>query len=85
MSSILIVPYIHDFEVKVVRVHTIKLKHKCEEKETIDVEKFDSTTIKMCYNIVLSFQTMPTRMAFTGALMFPYFDKCLTDNAFEEW
>ena len=33
---------------------------------------------------VLSFQTMSTRMAFNGPLMYSYFDKCLTDNALEE-
>jgi hypothetical protein len=41
-------------------------------------------TIKMMFNTLLSFQTMSTRMAFTGPLMFSYFDNCLTDIALEE-
>jgi hypothetical protein len=36
-------------------------------------------------NTVLSFQTMSSRMEFTGVMMYSYFDKCLLDNALEEW
>ena len=39
----------------------------------------------MLFLTILSFQTMSTRMAFTGPLLYSYFDKCLTDNALEEW
>jgi hypothetical protein len=86
MPSILIVTLLHDYEVKDVKVHTFKLKHEDdEEKETFDVENSDSMTIEMLFNTVLSFQTMSTRMAFTGPLMYSYFDKCLTDNSLEEW
>ena len=42
-------------------------------------------TIEMLCNTVLSFQTISTRMAFSGSLMFSYFNKCLTDSALEEW
>ena len=84
MSSISIVSLLRDYEVKDVKVHTFKLKHEDnEEKETFDVKKSDGITIEMLFNTVLSFQTMPTRMAFTGPLMYSYFDKCLTDNALE--
>ena len=86
MSSILIVSLLRDYVVKDVKVHTFKLKHEDnEEKETFDVKKSDGITIEMLFNTVLSFQTMSTRMAFTGPLMYSYFDKCLTDNALEEW
>ena len=39
----------------------------------------------MLFLTILSFQTMSTRMTFTGPLLYSYFDKCLTDNALEEW
>jgi hypothetical protein len=86
MSSILIVTLLYDYEVKDVKVHTFKLKHEDnEEKETFDVKKPDGMTIEMLFNTVLSFQTMSTRMAFSGPLMNPYFGKWLPDNALEEW
>ena len=85
MSSISIVPNLCEYEVKDVKVHTFKLKHEDnEEKDTFEVEKSDSMTIKMLFNSVLSFQTMSTRMEFSGLLMCSYFKKCLTDNALEE-
>ena len=75
MSSISIVSLLRDYEVKDVKVHTFKLKHEDnEENETFDVEKSDGITIEMLFNTVLSFQTMSTRMAFTGPLMYSYFD-----------
>ena len=55
------------------------------KKEAFDVKKSDSMTIEMLCNTVLSFQTISTRMAFSGSLMFSYFNKCLTDSALEEW
>ena len=86
MSSTSIVSLLRDYEVKDVKVHTFKLKHEDnEEKETFDVEKSDGMTIEMLFNTVLSLQTMSTRMAFTGLLMYSYFNKCLTDDALEEW
>jgi hypothetical protein len=42
-------------------------------------------TIDMLFNTILSFQTMSTRMAFSGLLMFSNIDMCFTDNALEEW
>ena len=86
MSSISIVSLLHDYEVKDVKVHTFKLKHEDnKEIETFDVKKSDGIAIEMLFNTVLSFQTMSTRMVFTGPLMYSYFDKCLTDNALEVW
>ena len=86
MSSILIVTLLHDYEVKDVKALTFKLRHEDnEEKESYDVEKSDSMTIEMLFNTVLSFQTMSTRMVFTGPLMYSYFGKCLPDNTLEEW
>ena len=86
MSSILIVSLLRDYEVKDVKIHTFKLKHEDnEEKETFDIEKSDGTTVEMLFLTILSFQMMSTRMTFTGPLSYSYFDKCLTDNALEEW
>ena len=68
------------------KTHTFKLKHDDNtEKETFDVEKADGTTIEVLFNTVLSFQTMSSRMDFTGTMMYSYFNKCLLDNALEEW
>ena len=39
----------------------------------------------MLFNTVFPCQTMSTTMAITGLLRQSYFDKCLTDNAHEEW
>ena len=39
----------------------------------------------MLFRSVLSFQTVSTRLAFSGLLMLSYFDKFLTDNTLEEW
>ena len=76
MSSILIVPFLCDYDVKGVQIQTFKLKHEDnEEKETFEVEKSVSTAIKMLFNTVLSFQTKFSSMPFTGPLMFSYFDK----------
>ena len=86
MSSLSIVSLLRDYEVKDVKIHTFKLKHEDnEEKETFDIEKSDGTTVEMLFLTILSFQTMSTRMTFTGPLSYSYFDKCLTDNALEEW
>ena len=85
MSIICIVTLLSDFEVKDVEVFTFKLKHEDnEDKETFDVKKLNGMTIEMVFHTVLSFQTMTTRMAFSGLLMYSYFDKCFTDNALEE-
>ena len=86
MSNISIVSLLCEYKVKDVKIHTFKLKHKDnEEKETFDIEKSDGTAIEMLFLTILSFQTMSTRMEFTGPLPYSYFDKCLTDNALEEW
>ena len=86
MSGSCIIPLLHDYDVKEVKSHTFKLKRDDNtEKETFDVEKSDGTTIEILFNTVLSFQTMSSRMDFTGATMYSYFDKCLLDNALEEW
>ena len=86
MSGIGIITLIRDYDVKDVKSHTFKLKHNNNvEKETFDVEKSDGTIVEVLFNTVLSFQTMLLRMNFTGTMMFLYFNKCLTDNALEEW
>ena len=86
MSGICIISHLHDYNVKEVKFHTFKLKHKDNvEKETVEVEKFDGTTIEILFNTVLSFNTMAKRMEFTGPMMFSYFNKCLTDIVLEEW
>ena len=86
MASNSIIPLLRDYDVKEVKTHTIKLKHDDNiEKETFDVEKADGTTIEVLFNTVLSFQTMSSRMDFTGTMMYSYFNKCLLDNALEEW
>ena len=85
MSGSCIIPLLHDYDVKEVKSHTFKLKRDdITEKETFDVEKLDGTTIEILFNTVLSFQTMSSKMEFTGAMMYSYFDKCLLDNALEE-
>ena len=86
MSGSCVIPLLRDYNVKEVKLHTFKLKRDDNtEKETFDVEKSDGTTIEFLFNTVLSFQTMSSRMEFTGAMMYSYFDKCLLDNALEEW
>ena len=86
MSSNSIIPLLRDYDVKEVKTHTFKLKHDDNtEKETFDVEKADGTTIEVLFNTVLSFQTISSRMNFTGTMMYSYFNKCLMDNALEEW
>ena len=86
MSGTCIIPLLRDYDVKDVKFHTFKLKHKDNiEKEMFEVEKSDRTTIEILFNTVLSFTMMMKRMEFTGPMMFSYFDKCLMDNALEEW
>ena len=86
MSSNSIIHLLCDYDVKEVKTHTFKLKHNDNtEKETFDMEKSDGTTIEVLFNTVLSFQTMSSRMNFTGTMMYSYFNKCLMDNALEEW
>ena len=81
-----IVPLLHDYNVNKVKSHTFKLKHNnSTEEETFDVEKSIGTTVEVLFNTVLSFQTMSSRMNFTGTMMYSYFNKCLVDNALEEW
>jgi hypothetical protein len=86
MSGSFVIPLQCDYNVKEVKLHTFKLKRDDNtEKETFDVKKSDRTTIEILFNTVLLFHTMSSRMDFTGALMYSYFDKCLLDNALEEW
>ena len=86
MSGNSIIPLLRDYDVKEVKTHTFKLKHDDNtEKETFDVEKSDRTTIEVFFNTVLSFQTMSSRMDLTGTMIYSYFNKCLMDNALEEW
>ena len=86
MSGICIISLLHDYNVKEVNFHTFKLKHKDNvKKETFEVEKLDGTTIEILFNTVLSFNTMAKRMELTGPMIISYFNKCLTDNALEEW
>ena len=86
MVRVRVVPLLRDYNVKEVKTHTLKLKHDDNtEKETFDVEKSDWTTIEVLFNTVLSFQMMSSRMNLTGTMMYSYFNKCLLDNALEEW
>ena len=86
MAGIGIITLIFDYDVKDVKSHTFKLKHNDNvEKETFDVKKSDGTIVEVLFNTVLSFQTMSSRMNFTGTMMFLYFNKCLMDNALEKW
>ena len=86
MADTCIISLLRDYDVKEVKFHTFKLKHKDNvEKETFEVEKSDGTTFAIMFNTVLSFNTMAKRMEFTGPMMFSYFNKCPTDNALEEW
>ena len=81
-----IVPLLCDYNVKEVKSHTFKLKHNDNtENKTFNVRKLDGTTIEVLFNTVLSFQTMSSRMNFTGTMMYSYFIKCLLDNGLEEW
>ena len=67
-------------------MHSFKLKGDDNTgKETFNVEISDRKTIETLFNTVLSFHTMSSRMEFTGSMMYSYFDKCLLDNALEEW
>ena len=71
MSGNSIVLLLHDYGVKEVKTHTFKLKHNNNTvKETFDVEKSDGTTIEDLFNTMFSFQTMSSRMNFTGTMMF---------------
>ena len=75
MSGIGIITLICDYDVKDVKSHTFKLKHNDNvKKETFDVEKSDGTIVEVLFNTVLSFQTMSSRMNFTGTMMFLYFN-----------
>ena len=86
MSGSCGIPLLRDYDVKEVKSQTFKLKRDDNtEKESFDVEKSDGTTIETLFNTVLLFHTMSSRMEFTGSMMYSYFDKCLVDNALEEW
>ena len=86
MSGSCVIPLLCDYDVKEVKLHTFKLKRDdITEEETFDVETSNGTTIEILFNTVLSFQTMSSRMELTGAMMYSYFNKCLLDNALEEW
>ena len=86
MTGSCVIPLLCDYKVKEVKLHTFKLEHDYNiEKETFDVKKSDGAKIEILFNTVLSFQTMSSRMEFTGAMMYTYFNKCLLDNALEEW
>ena len=57
MSGSCIIPVLRDYDVKEVKLHTLKLKRDDNtEKETFDVKKSDGTTIKILFNTVLLFQ-----------------------------
>jgi hypothetical protein len=85
ISSILIISLLCDNEIKDVKIHTFKLKHEYNEEEDLMLKNHSVVTIEMKCNTALSPQTMSTRMAFTGPLMFSYVSKCLTDNDLEDW
>ena len=86
MSGKCVIPLIRDYNFKEVKSQTFKLKlDDNTKKESFSVKKSDRTTIKILLNTVLLFHTMSSRMEFTGSMMYSYFDKCLLDNALEEW
>jgi hypothetical protein len=86
LSDRCVIPLLHDYDVKEVKLHTLKLKHDNNtKKETFNVKKSDGTTIKILFNTVVLFQTMSSRMEFTSPMIFLYIDKCLLNNALEEW
>ena len=86
MSGTCIILLLLDYNIKEVKFHTFKLKHKDNiEKELFEVEKLNGTTIEMLFNTVLLFTMMSKRMEFTGPMMYSYFNKCLMDNVLEEW
>ena len=86
MSGSCVIPLLRDYDVKEVKSQTFKLKRNDNmEKETFNIEKSDRTTIKILFNTMLSFHTMSSRIEFTGSMMYSYFDKCILDNALEEW
>jgi hypothetical protein len=86
MSGSCVIPLLRDYDVKEMKSQTFKLKRDDNtEKESFEVKKSDGTTIEILFNTVLSFHTMSSRMEFTGSMMYSYFDKCLLDNALEEW
>jgi chemotaxis receptor (MCP) glutamine deamidase CheD len=63
MSGSCVIPLLHDYDVKVAKLHTFKLK--CDdntEKETFDINKSDGTTIEILFNTVLLRQTMTSRI-----------------------
>ena len=76
MSTKLIISLLCDYKVKDVKIHTFKIKHEDNNKEEIfDIKKSDSTTFEILFLTVLYFQIISTRMAFTGPLLYWYFDK----------
>ena len=86
MSGICIIPLLSDYNIKEVKFYTFKLKHKDNiEKEMFEVEKLDRTTIEILFSTVLSFTMMSKRMEYTGPIMYSYFNKCIMDDALEEW
>ena len=81
-----IIPLIHNYDVKEVKLHLFK--HKCDDNlgnKTFDVEKCDRTMFKILFNTALLFDTMLLRMDITGSMMYSYFDKCLLDNVIDTW
>ena len=86
MSGICIILLLCDYDVKEVKFHTFKLQHKDNiEEEMFEVKKLDGTRIEILFNTMMSFNTMSKGMEFTGLMMYLYFNKCLMDNALEEW
>ena len=63
MLGICIVSLLHDYHVKEVKFHTLKLKHKDNiKKETFEVKKSDGTTIEILFNTVFLFNSVSKRM-----------------------
>ena len=85
MSGSSVVPPLHDYNVKVVKLQTFKLKQDYNMKKgSFNVQKSDETTIEILFITGLLFLTMSSRMEFTGPMMFLYFDVCILHNALEE-
>ena len=86
MSGSCVIPLLHDYNVKEVKLHTFKLKlDDNKEKEAFDVKKSHGTTIEILFTTVLLFLIISSRMKYTGLMMFSDFNICLLDNAHEEW
>ena len=86
MSDSCIIPLLHDYNIKEVKLHKYKLKHDDNFGKKFDVKKSDWNHIRnfvQCCHI--SFHTMSLRMELKGPMMNSYLNKCLLDNVLDKW